>query len=68
LFSEHWSPKVVTRLNDYEVKVVKLHSEFVWHEPIGVVDELIDPPNTRRLAEARAAATAGRGALGNIPL
>jgi len=33
-----------------------------------VVDELIDPPNTRRLAEALAAATAGRGALGNIPL
>jgi hypothetical protein len=22
LFSEHWSPKVVARLNDYEIKVV----------------------------------------------
>lgn len=32
LFSEHWSPKVVARLNDYEVKVVKLHGEFVWHK------------------------------------
>ncbi len=31
LFSEHWSPKVVARLNDYEVKVVKLKGEFVWH-------------------------------------
>lgn len=31
LFSEHWSPKVVARLNDYEVKVVKLDGEFVWH-------------------------------------
>jgi hypothetical protein len=30
--SEHWSPKVVARLNDYEVKVVKLHGEFVWHK------------------------------------
>jgi mannose-6-phosphate isomerase-like protein (cupin superfamily) len=30
-FSEHWSPKVVARLNDYEVKVVRLHGEFVWH-------------------------------------
>jgi mannose-6-phosphate isomerase-like protein (cupin superfamily) len=29
--SEPWSPKVVARLNDYEVKVVKLHGEFVWH-------------------------------------
>ncbi|MBV9823004.1 MAG: cupin domain-containing protein [Actinobacteria bacterium] len=30
-FAEHWSPKVVARLNDYEVKVVKLAGEFVWH-------------------------------------
>jgi mannose-6-phosphate isomerase-like protein (cupin superfamily) len=31
LFTEHWSPKVVARLNDYEVKVVKVQGEFVWH-------------------------------------
>jgi mannose-6-phosphate isomerase-like protein (cupin superfamily) len=31
LVSEHWSPKVIARLNDYEVKVVKLQGEFVWH-------------------------------------
>lgn len=30
-FSEHWSPKVVARLNDYEVKAVKVSGEFVWH-------------------------------------
>jgi mannose-6-phosphate isomerase-like protein (cupin superfamily) len=32
LFSEQWSPKVVARLNDYEIKLVKLKGEFVWHE------------------------------------
>jgi mannose-6-phosphate isomerase-like protein (cupin superfamily) len=31
LFSEHWSPKVVARLNDYEIKLVKVQGEFVWH-------------------------------------
>ena len=31
LVTEHWSPKVVARLNDYEIKVVKLKGEFVWH-------------------------------------
>ena len=31
LFSDHWSPKVVATLNDYEVKVVKVKGEFVWH-------------------------------------
>jgi mannose-6-phosphate isomerase-like protein (cupin superfamily) len=31
LVSKHWSPTVVARLNDYEIKVVKLQGEFVWH-------------------------------------
>ncbi|SOC54381.1 cupin domain-containing protein [Ornithinimicrobium cerasi] len=30
-FSEHWSPKLVARLNDYEVKLVKVEGDFVWH-------------------------------------
>ncbi len=30
-FSEHWSPKVVARLNDYEIKVVKVDGQFMWH-------------------------------------
>jgi mannose-6-phosphate isomerase-like protein (cupin superfamily) len=30
-FSEQWSPKVVARLNDYEIKLVRLEGEFVWH-------------------------------------
>ncbi len=30
-FDERWSPKVVARLNDYEIKVVKIQGEFVWH-------------------------------------
>ena len=32
LVTDHWSPKVVARLNDYEVKVVKVQGEFVWHQ------------------------------------
>jgi mannose-6-phosphate isomerase-like protein (cupin superfamily) len=29
--SKPWSPHVVARLNNDEVKVVKLEGEFVWH-------------------------------------
>lgn len=32
LFSEHWSPKVVGELDDYEIKLVKLQGDFVWHK------------------------------------
>jgi mannose-6-phosphate isomerase-like protein (cupin superfamily) len=31
LFTDRWSPKVVARMNDYEVKVVKVQGEFTWH-------------------------------------
>src|SRR3954471_11455540 len=30
-FTEQWSPKVVARLNDYEVKLARLQGQFVWH-------------------------------------
>jgi mannose-6-phosphate isomerase-like protein (cupin superfamily) len=29
--SEHWSPRVVAELNDYQFKLVKVQGEFVWH-------------------------------------
>ncbi len=31
LFSEHWSPKVISELNDYQIKLVKIKGDFVWH-------------------------------------
>ena len=30
-FSEHWAPRTVAQLNDYDVMVVKVQGEFVWH-------------------------------------
>ena len=31
LFSDHWSPKVAGDINDFQVKLVKVKGEFVWH-------------------------------------
>src|SRR3979411_1825277 len=30
--SEYWSPRTVAQLNDYDVMVVKVKDEFVWHK------------------------------------
>lgn len=30
-FNEHWAPRTVAQLNDYDVMVVKVQGEFVWH-------------------------------------
>ena len=31
LFSEYWQPHLVAQVNDTDVKLAKLHGEFVWH-------------------------------------
>ncbi len=33
--TEHWSPRVVARLNGQFVKVAKVQGEFVWHDHAG---------------------------------
>jgi mannose-6-phosphate isomerase-like protein (cupin superfamily) len=30
-FSERWAPKILTRVDDFAIKIVKLEGEFVWH-------------------------------------
>ena len=30
-FSEHWSPKIIAKMNDYHFKLVKFQGDFVWH-------------------------------------
>jgi mannose-6-phosphate isomerase-like protein (cupin superfamily) len=30
-FSEHWAPRRIAQVNNYDVRIVKLKGEFVWH-------------------------------------
>jgi mannose-6-phosphate isomerase-like protein (cupin superfamily) len=29
--SEHWRPLTVATLNDYDIRLARIHGEFVWH-------------------------------------
>ena len=31
LFKDHWSPKVIAEMNNYQFKLVKIKGEFIWH-------------------------------------
>ena len=31
-FSDHWSPRVIAEMNDYQFKLVKIQGDFVWHD------------------------------------
>ena len=28
---EHWSPRIIAEMNDYQFKLAKIAGEFVWH-------------------------------------
>ena len=30
-FADHWSPKVIGEMNNYQFKLVKIQGDFVWH-------------------------------------
>ncbi len=30
-FSDHWSPRVIAEMNDYQFKLAKIKDEFIWH-------------------------------------
>ena len=32
LFDEHWAPKVIAEMNDYQFKIVKIQGDFIWHD------------------------------------
>jgi mannose-6-phosphate isomerase-like protein (cupin superfamily) len=31
-FGDHWAPRVIAEMNDYQFKLVKIQGEFVWHQ------------------------------------
>jgi len=31
-FSDKWQPRIVETIDDYEIKVVKIDGDFVWHQ------------------------------------
>lgn len=67
MFDEHWSPKVVAHLNDYEIKVVKLKGEFVWHTHEGT-DELFLVISGELIIQLRGeSVTVGSGEMFVVP-
>jgi mannose-6-phosphate isomerase-like protein (cupin superfamily) len=36
---ELWSPRIVARVDDYEIKLARIEGEFIWHAH-GAADEL----------------------------
>jgi mannose-6-phosphate isomerase-like protein (cupin superfamily) len=70
-FEALWSPRIVTRVNDYDVRVAKVRGEHVWHvhedtdEFFQVLDGVLDIH--LREADGERTVTLGRGAVFVVP-
>ncbi|MFD0337562.1 cupin domain-containing protein [Streptomyces sp. NPDC127117] len=70
-FGTLWSPRIVTRVNDYDVRVAKVRGEHVWHvhedtdEFFQVLDGALDIH--LREADGERTVTLDRGAVFVVP-
>jgi mannose-6-phosphate isomerase-like protein (cupin superfamily) len=67
LFSEHWSPKVVSQFNGHDVMVVKVKGEFVWHSHPETDDFFMVLKGQLRIELRDGVVTLGPGELYVVP-
>lgn len=48
-FAEHWSPRVIAEMNDYQFKLVKIQGDFVWHSHADTDETFIVIAGTLRM-------------------
>ena len=68
LFDEQWKPKIVARINDYDVRIVKVKGEFVWHKHDDTDDFFLVPSSVIALWTWTRARSSSSLAASNIAL
>ncbi len=66
-FSEHWSPRVVAEMNDYQFKLVKVQGEFVWHDHPDTDEVFIVLEGTLDIEFRDGSVTLGSGEMFIVP-
>jgi mannose-6-phosphate isomerase-like protein (cupin superfamily) len=66
-FSQHFSPRTVTRFNDCDVMVVKVLGEFVWHKHDDTDDFFLVLEGTLDIERRDRTVTLGPGELCVVP-
>ncbi len=66
-FSEHWKPKVIAEMNDYQFKLVKLQGDFIWHEHADTDETFIVIEGSLRIDLPDREVTLGKGEMFVVP-
>jgi mannose-6-phosphate isomerase-like protein (cupin superfamily) len=67
LVNEHWQPRVIAEMNDYQFKVVKLLGDFVWHTHSETDETFIVLNGTLRIDLRDGAVNLGPGEMYVVP-
>ena len=67
LLTEHWQPRVVAELNDYQFKIARVKGEFVWHDHADTDEAFFVLEGTLRIDLPDGAVEIGPGELYVVP-
>jgi mannose-6-phosphate isomerase-like protein (cupin superfamily) len=64
---DHWMPRVVAELNDYQFKIVKIQGDFIWHDHADTDEAFVVLEGELRLDFRDGFVTVGPGELYVVP-
>lgn len=66
-FDDLWSPRVVAEMNNYQLKLVKVKGDFVWHDHPDTDETFIVLEGELRIDFRDGAVTVGEGEMFVVP-
>ena len=67
MFDEHWAPRVIAEMNDYQFKIVKIEGDFVWHDHQDTDEAFIVLDGELRIDFKDGAVNIGKGEMFVVP-
>jgi mannose-6-phosphate isomerase-like protein (cupin superfamily) len=67
LVTEHWQPRVVAEMNDYQFKVVRIDGDFIWHHHADTDETFIVLEGILRIDFRDGEVTVGPGEMFVVP-
>ena len=67
LFNDHWQPRVIAEMNDYQFKIVKIQGDFIWHTHDDTDETFIVLDGELRIDFRDGSVTVGPGEMYVVP-
>jgi mannose-6-phosphate isomerase-like protein (cupin superfamily) len=67
LFNEHWSPRIISEVNDHQFRIVKFQGDFVWHQHEDSDETFIVIHGEMRIDFRDGSVSLGEGDLFTVP-